>query len=305
MATKKILLPELTLFLEHLAVTEGKSENTVVSYKYDLQSFAQFYAQNIKNLKQEDIRDYLRELDKQEKSAKTQARQLSTLKKFCAFLTKRHILASNPTEGINSPKLGQSLPKALNSQQIEKLFKYTQGEDSAQKRFNLILQLLYGGGLRVTELLTLKLSDIDSEEDTILRITGKGDKTRLVPIGDTTAATLKHYIAEIRPQFSTQKYDVTKSDWLFPSPYKMGQPMTRQRFFQLIRAAGQAANIPELSPHALRHTFATHLVEGSADLRAVQLMLGHANLATTQIYTKVVTDRLRSAIETNHPLAKS
>lgn len=283
-------------------MSEGKSENTAVSYQYDLAHFEAFFKQDMAALAQEDIRAYVRSLAQEGKSPKTQARHLSSLKKFCAFAVKRAFLQENPTEGVTAPKSAAALPKALESKDIQTLLAYAQGEKPQQIRFLLILQLLYGGGLRVSEVLSIKEADINAEEETLLRITGKGDKTRLVPIGDVAAQTLEKYRLEARPHLGTAKFDPQHSEWLFPSPYKMGKPMTRQRFFQLVRAAGQEMGIAELSPHALRHTFATHLLQGDADLRAVQLLLGHANLATTQIYTKVVTDRLRSAVEQNHPL---
>lgn len=281
-------------FLEYLAVQRGSSANTVMAYRRDLEDFAAF-SPPVAQVTEHVLKGYLADLSKRELSARTQARRLSGLRSFFRYLVNQGEVKEDPTKHVKLPKLPQALPKALSVEAMQKLLSVAQGSKPQQLRLRLILELLYATGLRISELTHLKVSDIIAGEDEVLRITGKGDKTRLVPLGENTGITLALYLEHARPTFNKQ------GDWVFPSA-RAGKPLTRQRMFQLIKQAGEQVGV-SVAPHHLRHTFATHLLDNNADLRAVQLMLGHASLQTTQIYTKVAGSRLQEVLETHHPLS--
>lgn len=286
-------------FLEKLTVRDGLSHNTVVAYKRDLLDFEKFLKEGQKaDVNADIIRGYLQHLSEQGRGPRTQARRLSALKHFFRFAVEQGAADTDPTIGVDMPKLPKSLPKALSLDEMQKLLAHepeNPGREDLRRR--AIIELLYASGMRVTELATLKLSDITLDEEPTIRITGKGDKERLMPLSERTINTLTVYIEKsgVRQPENTEK-------WLFPS--RQGKPLTRQRVFQIVREAGKAVGL-DLSPHHLRHTFATHLLENDADLRSVQMMLGHADLTTTQVYTKVVKDRLRDVLENKHPLAEN
>ncbi len=282
-------------FIEMLAVVQGASVNTVQAYTQDLNDFSPFVNSALSTTPEE-IQVYLQDLNKRQLSAKTQARRLSCMRKFYRFLLERNDIQKDPTMMVHLPKLPKALPKALSQSDIKKLLEAVQGSHPNQVRLRLVLELLYATGLRISELVSLKMSDVISGEGKTLRIIGKGDKTRLVPLGKKAAETLSLYTKQARPFFNKQ------GDWLFPST-QPNKALTRQRLFQIIQEAGQSVQL-KLSPHHLRHTFATHLLENDADLRAVQQMLGHASMATTQIYTKVANKKMKEALEKHHPLSK-
>ena len=284
-------------FVEKLTVRDGLSHNTIVSYKRDIQDFYNYLEKtSTNNMNTAAIRSYLAHLAKNNKGPRTQARRLSALKNFCRFAIEKGYTQEDPTVGVDMPKLPKSLPKALSLKDMQRLLSYnTENMTKEAIRSRAIIELLYATGIRVSELINLKRSDLNCDEEATMRILGKGDKERLMPLSERTLKTLEIYI---------KNHDKSKSDgsktWLFPS--RQGRPLTRQRVYQIVKEAGQAVGL-ELSPHHLRHTFATHLLENKADLRSVQMMLGHTDLTTTQIYTKVVKDRLRDVLENNHPLA--
>ena len=219
------------------------------------------------------------------------------MRSFFHFLVANEQLAADPTEHLSSPKQWSTIPKFLNREQIEKLIAKPDCDKPSGLRDRAMLELLYATGIRVTELIQLRLSNLDSRLG-VVRVTGKGNKQRLVPVHSTALNSISDYVAKGRPVLLKNK----------PSPYLFvtarGGSMTRQAFWASIKLNGKKAGIfHNLSPHVLRHTFATHLLEGGADLRSVQTMLGHADLSTTEIYTHVVRSRLRETLDRHHPRA--
>ena len=284
-------------FLETLVV-QGKSPQTLDAYSRDLKDFAPF-PKSTSATTNENVRDYLRDIEKRGLSARTQARRLSALRKFYRFLLQRDEIKEDPTADISLPKLPKSLPKSLTENEIKALLEACQGEGPRDIRLQAIMTLLYATGMRVSELIHLKVADVTGDDVELIEVTGKGGKTRLVPLGETAKIMVQRYLKESH-KFFTKK---GSAEWLFPTSHG-GGPVTRQRVFQLLQEAGRKVGL-EISPHQIRHTFATHLVENKADLRAVQLMLGHSDLATTQVYTKVAGKRMKEALEQNHPLNKA
>lgn len=293
-------------FLNMLSAEKGISQNTKSAYRTDLEKFAEFLIKECKkksllDTDKSDIRYYLSFLTEEKISAKTQARRLSALHTFFLFYLSEGKIKENPSSSIFSPKQGQSLPKYLTRAEIEKLI------DTAKKihtnngiRLDFILELLYATGLRVSELVSLPLRAFVKRE--YIQVMGKGSKERLVPINDTVLKKMETYL-KIRDTFIPK--NEIDSKYLFPSTSKYGH-LTRFYFYRQLKEISISAGIDEtkVSPHVFRHSFASHLIAGGADLRAVQTMLGHRNIATTQIYTHIMTDKLKSAIANNHPLSK-
>ena len=283
-------------YLESLAIARNLSANTVAAYRRDLEAFQPFTKGALSTTK-DDVSNYLAGLAQDGLSARTQARHLSSLRGFYKFLLERGELTEDPTQYQNAPKLPQSLPKALTDKEMRLLLDACSGAEATNIRLRLLLHLLYGCGLRVTEAISLRMGDVTAGEGVVLRVVGKGGKARLVPLGAVAAGTIEAYVTLARPQFDK----TGRSDYLFPGG-RAGKPMTRQRVFQMVQELGEHVGV-KVAPHHLRHTFATHLLENDADLRAVQQMLGHASLTTTQIYTKVAARRLRDILEKHHPLS--
>lgn len=295
----QITLGLVESFLEKLTVSDGLSHNTTLAYRRDVLDFQKFLDGHKLTPSAEAIRQYLEAMNANNLSERTQARRLSALKHFFKFALERNITDTDPTQGVEMPKLPKTLPKALSMQDMQALLTLDadlETPDALGQR--AIIEVLYSTGIRVTELAGLKLSDIETDPAPSLRVTGKGDKQRLVPLSSKAFVTLKTYLEKARPHFDSSD----QSTWLFPS--RQGRPLTRQRLFQIVRSAGERIGL-DLSPHQLRHTFATHLLENGADLRSVQMMLGHSDLSTTQVYTQVVEDRLRDVLENKHPLQKN
>lgn len=288
----------LKKFLNYLITEKALSINTVKSYENDLKGFFKHLkeeALHYLSCKKNDILDYLLSLKEKGYSSASIARVLSTLKQFYRYLILENKMDYDPTEGLKSPKLWQRLPKALEIDEVKKLLSVM-----LNSRYFLrdiaMLELMYASGLRVSELVKLKLSDLNLEAG-FIRVKGKADKERVVPIAQKTVETIKKYLNELRPKLIKKK----ASEYVFLN--NRGQPMTRQRFWQNLKAMGRAACV-EVTPHMIRHSFATHLLEGGADLRSLQKMLGHSDISTTQIYTKVSMDRLRREYLKYHPRAK-
>ncbi len=286
---------EAEAFVEYLAVMRGLSANTVAAYRNDLASFFGGVGKPPAAVTGADIERYLARQSRTLAVA-SQARRLAALKTFFGFMAERGWVADNPTAGVAAPKRRQSLPKALSEREVSALLGAAVGETPAEVRLRLILQLLYACGMRISELAGLTLADVAEGDGAVLRVTGKGAKVRLVPLGGTAAATLEAYLRLARPHMAG-----ADGDFVFPGPSGK-RPLTRQRLFQLVQEAGKRVGIA-VHPHQLRHTFATHLVNHDADLRAVQVMLGHASLNTTQVYTKVADKRVRDVLERFHPLS--
>lgn len=310
LAKTKMNHGNIELFLEMMAAERGASLNTISSYKRDLvdvDSFLSKKSVEIEKASSEEIRDYLVYLQKAGMSPSTAARRLSAIKQFFQFLYSENIRKDNPTIIIDSPKLGKQLPKSLSMTEVELLLKHAHDDTSPEGlRLSAILEILYASGLRVSELVGLKLSALQYETGTrrikpLLIVRGKGNKERVVPLNKSAIDALSEYIS-IREIFVKLSKD---SPWLFPSGGKGGH-LTRQRLGQLLKQLAINSNIdPErISPHVLRHSFATHLLNNGADLRTIQEILGHSDISTTQIYTHIAKERLKSIVELHHPLAK-
>ncbi|MCR5506559.1 MAG: site-specific tyrosine recombinase XerD [bacterium] len=292
-------------FLEMILAEKGVSKNTSLAYYTDLSELQDFLKteckiNNLKDAKKTDIKQYLSFLRENNYSAKSQARKLSAMNSFYLFLLSENIIKTNPTSGIFLPKTGKSLPKYLSKEEIELLIKTAKQIHSARGiRLEFQMELLYASGLRVSELVSLPLKSLVKNE--FIEVMGKGSKERLVPLNKRAIDLFKEY-KEVRQIFIPEGKD---SKFLFPSKSISGH-QTRDAFYKNLKEIAISAGIDpaRVSPHVFRHSFASHLVAGGADLRAVQIMLGHSDIATTQIYTHIMTDKLKSTIEEKHPLAK-
>lgn len=292
---------EANAFVEYLTVARGASPNTVQAYARDVRDFSEFLTEKCRRrawaeVLPPDVEAWLGALAKAGIGAKSSARKLSAVRRFFGFLLEREWVSEDPTELVPLPKLPSNLPKALSVEEIRALLASPLGNSPPEVRLRLILQLLYATGLRVSELCSLTLDAVAEGEGVVLRVTGKGGKTRMVPVGKVASETMQVYLKEARPRLRG-----SQGPWVFAGPDGR-LPLTRVRVFQLMKEAGARVGV-KVAPHHLRHTFATHLLQNDADLRAVQLMLGHASLNTTQIYTKVAQQRLKHSLDKFHPLS--
>ncbi|MGE0109484.1 MAG: site-specific tyrosine recombinase XerD [Bdellovibrionales bacterium] len=298
-----ILSPHIDAFLDMMLAERGASDNTRAAYLQDLTKAAVFLKEREVELDaahEDDLRDYITSLHVF--APKTQARRLSALKQFFRFLASEKIRNEDPTRNIDPPKLGRSLPKYLSEDEVRNLLASIarmRGIEGA--RLRAMLEVLYAAGLRVSELVGLPLQAVSSERG-VVQVRGKGGKDRIVPLGDPAVKAVDEWLP-FRDELLGEK---RKSSFLFPSLSSKSGHLTRQRFFQILKQIGINVGIePErLSPHVLRHAFATHLIEHGADLRSVQTMLGHADIATTQIYTHVAAERLSQAVLKHHPMGR-
>ena len=286
-------------FCDALWLEDGLARNTLDSYRRDLSQFATWlealHGKRLLEGNLVDIQAYLGHLFRKKTRASSAARLLSSLKRFYRFALRQGKIAVDPTLNIDAPKLPRGLPKSLNEQDVESLLAAPRVEEALGLRDRTMLETLYASGLRVTELITLKMSQV-SQDMGVVRVIGKGSKERLVPLGEEALAWIKRYLREARPSLLNGKV----SDDLFVTG--RGEAMTRQAFWYLIkRYALQAGLGKQLSPHTLRHAFATHLLNHGADLRVVQLLLGHSDISTTQIYTHVARERLKQLHAKHHP----
>ncbi|WP_100912867.1 site-specific tyrosine recombinase XerD [Pseudoalteromonas spongiae] len=284
-------------FLDALWLEQGLSENTLAAYRSDLNKFAIFIAKtSLFDVDESIILDYLAYRRDNGFTARSTARAQSALKRFYLYFIGLKKLSSSPLAHIEQPKLGQSLPKTLTEQEVEALLDAPNLEEPIELRDKAMLELLYATGLRVSELVGLRMEQINLRQAVVF-VKGKGNKERLVPMGEVALEYIEAFIKLARPQLIKHA-----TDFVFPS--KRGIGMTRQTFWHRIKHYALVANIQtELSPHTLRHAFATHLINHGADLRVVQMMLGHSDLSTTQIYTHVAKERLKSIHQTHHPRA--
>lgn len=287
----------IKVFLDHLWLEKGLSDNTLAAYKNDLTQFNLFLAEQGMSLidcPETAIEGFIAmRIDKGIKH-RTNARCLSAIKRLFKFLLLTKVRTDNPTALTKAPKLGKSIPKVLSERDITALLDCPNLEIAIEYRDKAMLELLYATGLRVSELIGLRMDNISLTQN-IVRVVGKGQKERLVPMGEIAADYLAKYIQFERPQLLSQSSDV-----VFPS--RRGNLMTRQTFWHRVKYYAQLAGINvHLSPHTLRHAFATHLLNHGADLRVVQMLLGHSDLSTTQIYTHVAKERLKSLHLEHHP----
>lgn len=285
-------------YLEMLWLEKGLSENTRSAYQRDLHSLAASLQQRHKPLDQalrEDLLQYLHERNRQRISAASQARSLSCIRSFYRYLLQEKRIEADPCLTIDNPKLARPLPKVLTEEDVEELLSAPDPQDPVGFRDKVMLELLYACGLRVSELVALEADQINLRMG-VIRVSGKGDKERIVPVGEEALDWLIRYWRNGRPQL----IEPALSDVVFPS--KRGRKMTRQTFWYRIKHYAVVAGINKpLSPHTLRHAFATHLLNHGADLRVVQLLLGHSDLSTTQIYTHIAQQRLQSLHQQHHP----
>ena len=297
-------------FMEMMVAQRGVSANTVDAYQRDLADFVAFLSKkrtSVTDAMSATVESFISSLSKAGMSAQTVARKLSALRQLYQFLYTEKLRPDNPTATLESPHLGRKLPKSLNIDEVSRLLETARDDDSTTGlRLQAMVELMYGAGLRVSELVSLTLSALQLTPHTntitaeFLIVRGKGNKERMVPLNSKSLKALADYMA-IRHVFLA---DNKPSQWLFPYHRAEGY-ITRQQFGIMLKELAITANIdPEkLSPHTLRHSFASHLLEGGADLRVIQELLGHSDIATTQIYTHVTRDRLSKLVNQHHPLA--
>ncbi len=284
-------------FLDAVWLESGLSENTLNAYRTDLAALEGWLDK--KNLPLEavtraELLGYLAANVRQGLSPRSSARRLSTLRRFYRYLLREGLIQEDPTADVSSPSLGRPLPKSITEASVEKLLA-APPDTTLGLRDRAMLETMYASGLRVSELVELALNELDLTTG-LVRVTGKGGKERIVPLGDEAMSRLGDYLKGARPSLLGEH----KSGAVFLT--RRGQPMTRQAFWQLIKRYSSAAGIDSsLSPHSLRHAFATHLLNHGADLRSVQMLLGHADLSTTQIYTHVAKARLQTLHSSHHP----
>jgi integrase/recombinase XerD len=289
----------LKQYEHYLKIERGLSDNSILSYVLDVQALMIFYSENTKrtplNCSKEDVQQFLYE-EAKNIEARSQARRISGLKSFFNFLVFEGYRESSPIDLIESPKLGRKLPIVLSLDEIELLLNTIDLGNSLGHRNRAIIETLYGSGLRVSELVNLKISDLYFKENMML-ITGKGDKQRLVPLGAYAKKHIKHYKDEVRVLNKITEED---RDTLFLN--RNGRKLTRAMIFTLIKQLAKQAKIDKkISPHTFRHSFATHLLENGADLRTIQTLMGHESITTTEVYMHLDTQQLSKVLEEFHP----
>ena len=284
-----------------LAVERGASPRTIEAYRRDLESAAAVLRRDLSEANVDQLRRYLDHMKKQGLAPRSAARRLSCLRQFYKFLYAEGVRGDDPAAALESPRLGRPLPKYLTADEVDRLLAAARDRGGrGGLRTTALLELLYATGLRVSELVGLPLAAMPRNKPTII-VRGKGNKERMVPVGEAALAALSAYLA-VRESFMPKA--AKSSRWLFPSDSREGH-LTRAGFAIMLKEIAVAAGIlpSRVSPHVLRHSFATHLLANGADLRSLQQMLGHADISTTQIYTHVLDERLRRLVQDNHPLA--
>ena len=282
-------------FLRYLLIDKGYSENTIESYKRDLDKFLEYNKnKSIDSISNEDLKKYIKYLNDTGLNEKSIARNISSLKSFYKFLVISKYISSNTSDSLYLPKIKKSLPNTLTEEEVFSLLDI-ELIDNFSYRNKAMLELLYASGLRVSELINLKLQDVDFSQD-IIRTFGKGSKERVIPIGDYAKEYLEKYIYEYRSSMLKRE----NSEYIFLNNH--GKQMTRQGFFKIIKKIAKEKGInKELSPHTLRHSFASHLLKYGADLRTIQELLGHSDISTTQIYTHITNEELKQNYNEFHP----
>ena len=295
-------------FLNFLSVEKGYSGHTVDAYRNDLNGLADFAQAEISgqgatpswaNFSRQSMLSYLLALKERGYVATTIARKVAAARSFFGFLVDEGIIRTDPTENMSSPSVGKALPKPIPIKQVRLLLEQpSQLSTDEARRDRAMLELLYASGMRISELVALNLGDVNTEGEHYVRCFGKGHKERIIPLYEQVAMTVKQYIEENRPRLARGK----KDDALFLNA--RGERLTRQGFWQKLKEYAKLAGLDtQISPHTLRHSFATHMLSGGADLRSVQELLGHANIATTQVYTHLTTEHIRRTYEKSHPRA--
>jgi integrase/recombinase XerD len=300
--------PEVAVhaFLNYARVERGLSQNTIDAYRRDLSKFVAFAKKTklpLKDTKRDDVVDFLAGLYRSGLDSRSVARHLVSLRNLFRFLVIDEIIVDDPTINLESPKIRQSLPSYLSVEEVDRLLKMPDTRTVRGLRDKALLDVLYSTGLRVSEVVGLKIGDIDFQAGCI-RCTGKGSKERLVPVGRKAIESVETYIRESRPLLLKSRRNAPWTDSMQVFLNHRGRGIGRIGIWKILAVYGRATGLrKKLTPHKLRHSFATHLLEGGADLRSVQLMLGHADISTTQIYTHVMEDRLKSVYKAHHPRA--
>ncbi len=292
--------PELDAFLNFIRVEKGLAANSIASYARDLRGFLEHLRHekiHLQETAREDIRNFLAALYGRGLSARSVARHLVSLRNFFRFLVKEGQLEGDPTAEVDAPQIGHSLPKYLSAEEVEKLLIQPDASTPQGSRDKAMLELLYATGMRVSELVDLRWEDFEPDLG-IVRCRGKGSKVRLIPVGKSALRAVEAYVRNARQKLAKGR----EVPYLFLNP--RGGRLSRVGFWMLIRRYGRVAGIASpLAPHVVRHSFATHLLERGADLRSIQLMLGHSDISTTQIYTHVLKERLKQVYQSHHPRA--
>lgn len=287
-------------YLSYASAEKGLSMNSVESYEFDLKKFQNFLSSKEKDFisfSRTDIIDFIETLRDKGYSSSSICRLISSIKGLCKYLIIEDLRKDDPSESLKTPKRWERLPKSLSIIDIKTFLEssLSRASDAVSVRNHVMFELMYSSGLRVSEIISLKLEDVNLEAG-FLRVMGKGAKERIVPVNLRAVKAIKQYLVHQRSKILKKK----KSSFLFIT--SRGRPMTRQRFWQAIKEFGRNLGI-QISPHVMRHSFATHLLEGGADLRSLQKMLGHSDISTTQIYTKVTAERLKQVYSKHHPRA--
>ena len=302
---------QIESFLDMMSAERGASPNTLEAYRRDLLDFAEHCRRDGCDLSvgtRDHVRSYLASLSDAAVKASSQARKLSALRRFYGFLYSEGVRSDDPCGAVAAPRLSRPLPKILSAEEALKLVEAARenaGESAEGARLLCIVEMLYASGLRISELVGLPLASVRTRER-FIHVRGKGGRERLAPIGGAAREALEAYLCVREAFLPRGKLGAQAARYLFPSRGREAH-LTRRRCHQLLKVLAVKAGIDpdRLSPHVLRHAFATHLVEGGADLRSVQTLLGHADIATTQIYTHVARDRLKQTVEMAHPLARA
>jgi integrase/recombinase XerD len=294
-------------FLNYLIVEKGFSQNTVAAYRNDLRQLASFVTAETAragtvpswaNLERQGVLSYLLNLKERNYAATTTARKVAAMRSFFDFLVSEGTLKTNPTQNVASPKVGRALPKPISISQVRRLIDEPARQARPEaERDTAILHLLYASGMRVSELVSLNSGDVDISNG-FVRCFGKGHKERIIPIHERAARAVDEYLKKVRPRLVRGRNEPA----LFLNA--RGERLTRQGLWQILKDYAKAVELKGITPHTLRHSFATHMLSGGADLRSVQELLGHANISTTQVYTHLTTDHIRRAYEKSHPRAK-
>ena len=296
-------------FLDTLRAERGAADNTIEAYRRDLEDASGFLRANQTSLidaGERDLSAFVRDLHERKMSPATVSRRLSALRRFFKFQIGDNERKDDPTSRLDGPTLRREPPDVLSREEVTRLIASAQGTEPTDLRTICLIELLYGAGLRASECCDLPLSALPAPGSTVLIVRGKGDKERITPLGKPAMDALKAYLTVRETFLPKSAIRSTAQRYVFPSRGAGGR-ITRRRLGQILEdlAVDAGINIERVTPHALRHAFATHLLSGGADLRAVQLLLGHADISTTQIYTHVVTDELRDLLEAAHPLARA
>lgn len=290
---------DINNFLEFIKVDKKLSKNTLESYQRDIYQYKEYLNENninYTNLKHEDIINYLEYLNSLNKKASTISRHLASIRLFCQYLVKNKIAKEDPTRGIQSPKIEKKAPNVLSSQEVSLLLEQPRGEDLKSIRDKAMLEIAYATGMRVTEIISLNIDDIDLENSSV--ICKNENKQRIIPLGKMSLQALKEYIITARPNIIKDDKDQA----LFVNVN--GRRLTRQGFWKIIKYYKEQAHITkDITPHVLRHSFATHLLQNGADLKSIQTMLGHSDISSTQVYMQFQDDSIKDIYRKAHPRA--